>query len=107
MRELSNSGKFAMSKAHEIETPTERCRICRCSFKVKLGAASLNLVNLVISRQKIFSNHQNEKMHQEKSLLILVEPRGFEVLEDNELFSDRVCSSCAHKILRARTEFNR
>ena len=24
---------------------------------------------------------------------------GFEVLEDNELFSGRVCSSCAHKIL--------
>ena len=24
---------------------------------------------------------------------------GFEVLEDNELFSDRVCSPCAHEIL--------
>ena len=24
---------------------------------------------------------------------------GFEVLEDNELFPDRVCSPCAHKIL--------
>ena len=32
-------------------------------FKVKFGKASLNLVNLVISRQKIFSNHQNELMH--------------------------------------------
>ena len=32
----------------------------------------LSLVNLVISRQKIFANHQNEKMH-EKSLPILAE----------------------------------
>ena len=83
MRELSNSGKFAMSKVHEIETPSERCRICRCSFEVKFGAASLNLVNLVISRQKTFSNHQNEKKDALGEILAdTCRAVGFEVLED-------------------------
>ena len=78
MRELSNSGKFAMSKAHEIETPSERCRICRCSFKVKFGPASLNLVNLFKPSKR--------KDALGEILADTCRVVGFEVLEDNELF---------------------
>ena len=54
MRELSNSGKFAMSRAHEIGTPSERCRICRRSFKVKFGAASQPGKSGYISSENLF-----------------------------------------------------
>ena len=87
-----------MSKAHEIETASERCRICRCSSKVKFGAASLNLVNLVISRQKYFQTIKTKRCTR-RNLADTCRAVGFEVLEDNELFSDRVCSPCAHKII--------
>ena len=57
-----------MSKARQIETQRERCRIVLLRLNSELH---LNLLNLVISRQKIF--HQNEKMLKEKSLPILAE----------------------------------
>ena len=40
----------------------------------------LNLVNLAMSRQKIFSNHQNEKIHEEKSLPDTCRAVGVEVV---------------------------
>ena len=94
MRELSNSGKFAMPKAHEIETPSERCRICRCSFKVKFGAASLNLVNLVISFQTI-----NMKRCTRRNPCRYLQSSWIRSTGRQRTISGRVCSSCAHKIL--------
>ena len=63
----------------------------------------LNLVNLAMSRQKIFSNHQNEKIHEEKSLPDTCRAVGVEVVYDSELFSDRLCNPCARKITNLGT----
>ena len=98
MRELSNSGIFAMSKTHEIETPSKRCRICRCSFKVKFGAASQPGKSGYISSENLFKPSKRKDALGE-ILADTCRAVGFEVLEDNELFSDRVCSPCAHEIL--------
>ena len=97
MRELSNSGKFAMSKAREIDTPSERCRICRCSFKVKFGTASQPGKPGYISSENLFKASKRKDTRGE-ILADTCRAVGFEVVEDNELFSDRVCNPCARKI---------
>ena len=92
------TGKFAMSKAREIETPSERCRICRCSFKVKFGTASQPGKAGYISSENLFKPSKRKDARGE-ILADTCRAVGFEVVEDNELFSDRVCNPCAHKIL--------
>ena len=58
----------------------------------------LSLVNLATFHQKTFSNHRKGKIHPEKSSPIHAEAVGVEVVENNKLFSDRVCNPCARKI---------
>ena len=94
---MSNWGKFAMSQAWEIETPSKRCRICRCSFKVKFGTASQPGKAGYISLEKLFKPSKC-KDAQGEILADTCRAVGFEVVVDNELFSDRVCHPCARKI---------
>ena len=86
-----------MSKAREIETPSERCRICRCSFKVKFGTASQPGKPGYISSENLFKPSKRKDTRGE-ILADTCRAVGFEVVEDNELFSDRVCNPCARKI---------
>ena len=48
-----------MSKAQNVETPSDRCRICRCNFRVKFGIY-LSQENRVLFGQKTYSKSQKE-----------------------------------------------
>ena len=48
-----------MSKAQNVETPSDRCRICRCNFRVKFEIY-LSQENRVLFRQKTYSKSQKE-----------------------------------------------
>ena len=76
-----------MPNAHEIETPSERCRICRCSFKVKFGAASQPGKSGYISSENLF-NPSKRKDALGEILADTCRAVGLKVLEDNEVFSD-------------------
>ena len=77
-----------MSKAREIETPSERCRICRCSFKVKFGTASQPGKPGYISSENLFKPSKRKDARGE-ILADICRAVGFEVVEDNP---------CARKI---------
>ena len=70
-----------MSKARQIETQSERCRI----VLVRLNSGRhLNLLNLVISRQKIFSSKRKDE--QGESLPILAERLESELWKATKYF---------------------
>jgi len=91
-----------MSKTRERETPSERCRICRCSFKVKFGTASQPGKPGYISSENLFKPSKRKDTRGE-ILADSCRAVGVEVVEDNELFSDRVCSPWARKIMNLGT----
>ena len=43
-----------MSKAQNVETPSDRCRICRCNFRVKFGNISQPGKSRFISSENLF-----------------------------------------------------
>ena len=81
-----------MSETH----PSDSCRICKFSFKVKFGN---------ISGKQFYSSSQNLfKPSQCKDSFGIVladvcKQVGLVLLEDPQEYSDRVCNSCARKIL--------
>ena len=85
-----------MSKAREIETPSERCRICRCSFKVKYGTASQPGKPGYISSENLCK--PSKRKDAREILADTSRAVGCEVVGDNELFLDRVCNPCTRKI---------
>ena len=86
-----------MSNTRERETPSERYRICRCSFKVKFGTASQPGKPGYISSENLFKPSKRKDTRGE-ILSDTCRAVRVEVVEDNELFSDRVYDPCAHKI---------
>ena len=78
-----------MSKAQNVETPSDRCRVCRCNFRVKFGNISQPGKSRFILGQfsRIFA------------------AVGVEVVENSQLYSDRVCNPCARKIRNLGTLF--
>ena len=76
--------------------PSDSCRICKCSFKVKFGN---------VSGKQFYSSSQNLfKPSQRKDSFGIVladvcKQVGLVLLEDPEVYSDRVCNSCGRKIL--------
>ena len=48
-----------MSKAQNVETPSDRCRICHCNFRVKFGNISQPGKSRLF-RQKTYSKSQKE-----------------------------------------------
>ena len=67
-------------------------------FQVKFGAASQPDKSGYISSENLFKPSKRKDALGE-ILADTCRAVGFEVLEDNELFSDHVCSPCAHEIL--------
>jgi len=86
-----------MSKTGERDTPSERCRTCWYSFKVKFRTASQPGKPGYISSENLFKPSK-QKDTQGEILADTCRAVGVEVVEDNELFSDRVCNRCARKI---------
>ena len=76
--------------------PSDSCRICKFSFKVKFGN---------VSGKQFYSSSQNLfKPSQRKDSFGIVladvyKQVGLVLLEDSQEYSDRVCNSCARKIL--------
>ena len=76
--------------------PSDSCRICKFSFKVKFGN---------VSGKQFYSSSQNLfKPSQRKDsfgivLADICKQVGLVLLEDPQEYSDRVCNSCAQKIL--------
>ena len=76
--------------------PSDSCRICKFSFRVKFGN---------VSGKQFYSSSQNLfKPSQRKDSFGIVladvcKQVGLVLLEDPQEYSDRVCNSCARKIL--------
>ena len=76
--------------------PSDSCRICKFSFKVKFGN---------VSGKQFYSSSQNLfKPSQRKDSFGIVladvcKQVGLVLLEDSQEYSDRVCNPCARKIL--------
>lgn len=86
-----------MSKTRERETPSDRYRICQCSFKVKFGTTSQPGKPGYISSENLFKPSKRKDTRGD-ILADTCRAVGVEVVEDNELFSDRVYDPCARKI---------
>ena len=86
-----------MLKARQQETPSDHCRICCCSFKVKFRTASQPGKPGYISSENLFKPSKRKDM-QGEILTDTCRAAEVEVVEDNELFTDRVCNPCARKI---------
>ena len=75
--------------------PSDSCRICKFSFRVKFGN---------VSGKQFYSSSQNLfKPSQRKDSFGIVpadvcKQVGLVLLEDPQEYSDRVCNSCARKI---------
>ena len=76
--------------------PSDSCRICKFSFSVKFGN---------VSDKQFYSSSQNLfKPSQRKDsfgivLADICKRVGLVFMEDPQKYSDRVCNSCARKIL--------
>ena len=76
--------------------PSDSCRICKFSFRVKFGN---------VSGKQFYSSSPNlfKPSHRKDSFgIVLVDvckQVGLVLLEDPQEYSDRVCNSCARKIL--------
>ena len=76
--------------------PSDSCRICKFSFRVKFGN---------VSGKQFYSSSQNLfKPSQRKDSFGIVladvcKQVGLVLLQDPQEYSDRVCNSCARKIL--------
>ena len=86
-----------MSKPRQLETPSDRCRVCGCNFKVKFGTASQPGKPGYISSENLFKPSKRKDTSGE-ILADTCRAVGVEVVENNKLFSDRVCNPCARKI---------
>ena len=76
-------------KARQIETPSECCRISWCSLKVKLGTAS-QPGKLGYTLSENLFKPSKRKDTQGEIHADICRAVGVEVVEDNEVFSDRV-----------------
>ena len=85
-----------MPKPH-IETPSDRCRVCRCNFKVKFGTASKPEKSSYISSENLFKPSKRREFYG-KLLTDTCREVGLEVVENSALFSDRVSNPCSWKI---------
>lgn len=81
---------FVMSTTKRIETPSDRCRICRCLLKVQFGNSSISSENLFKPSQR--------KGSYGTILANICRLVGVEVVENSKLYSDRVSNPCAPKI---------
>lgn len=79
------------------ETPSDRCRVCRCNFKVKFGTASQPGKAGYISSENLFKPSKRKDSYGE-ILADICRAAGIEVVENPKLFSERVCNPCARKI---------
>lgn len=79
-----------MSTTKRVETPSDRCRICRCLFKVQFGNSSISSENLFKPSQR--------KGSYGTILANICRLVGVEVVANAKLYSDRVCNPCARKI---------
>ena len=76
--------------------PSDSCRICKSSFKVKFGR---------LTGKQFYSSSQNLfKPSQRKDFFGIVladvcRQVGLVLLQDPEVFSDRVCNPCGRKIV--------
>ena len=86
-----------MSKPRQLETSSDRCRVCGCNFKVKFGTASQPGKPGYISSENLFKPSKRKDTSGE-ILADTCRAVGVEVVENNKLFSDRVCNPCARKI---------
>lgn len=79
------------------ETPSDRCRVCRCNFKVKFGTASQPGKAGYISSENLFKPSKRKDSYGE-ILADICRAVEIEVVENPKLFSERVCNPCARKI---------
>ena len=86
-----------MSEARKSENPSDRCRVCRCHFKVKFGTASQPGKAGYISSENLFRPSKRKDTYGE-ILADTCRAVGVEVVENTKLFSERVCNPCARKI---------
>ena len=93
-----------MSKAQNVETPSDRCRICRCNFRVKFGNISQPGKSRFISSENLFKESKRSG-YIGTILADICRAVGVEVVENSQLYSDRVCNPCARKIRNLGTLF--
>ena len=93
-----------MSKAQNVETPSDRCRICRCNFRVKFGNISQPGKSRFISSENLFKESKRSG-YIGTILADVCRAVGVEVVENSQLYSDRVCNPCARKIRNLGTLF--
>ena len=77
------------------KSPSDNCRLCNISFKVKFGN--------VASNQSHSSSENLFKPSKRKDcfgvvLANICRQVGLELTQDSQVFSDRVCNPCGHKI---------
>ena len=93
-----------MSKAQNVKTPSDRCRICRCNFRVKFGNISQPGKSRFISSENLFKESKRSG-YIGTILADICRAVGVEVVENSQLYSDRVCNPCARKIRNLGTLF--
>ena len=93
---LGNLASDVRVKVMSEKRPSDSCRICKFSFRVKFGN---------VSGKQFYSSSQNLfKPSQRKDSFVIVladvcKQVGLVLLEDPQEYSDRVCNCCARKIL--------
>ena len=93
-----------MSKAQNVETPSDRCRICRCNVRVKFGNISQPGKSSFTSSENLFKESKGSG-YIGKILADICRAVGVEVVENWQLYSDRVCNPRARKIRNLVTLF--
>ena len=93
-----------MSKAQNVETPSDRCRICRCEIRVKFGNISQPGKSRFISSENLLKESKRSG-YIGTILADICRAVGMEVVENSQLYLDRVCNSCARKIRNLGTLF--
>ena len=93
-----------MSKAQNVETPSDRCRICRCNFRVKFGNICQPGKSRFILSENLFKESKRSG-YIGTILADICRVVGVEVVENSQLYSDCVCNPCAWKIRHLGTLF--
>ena len=77
------------------KSPNDNCRLCNISFKVKFGNVAGK------QSHSLSENLFKPSKHKDCFSVVLVNicrQVGLELIQDSQVFSDRVCNLCGRKI---------